>query len=105
MKYAKRRDTNERAIILALRRFGCAVSQLGDAGVPDLLVSRNGVLHILEVKLPLGPRGGLAHSRTSSGGDGDLTAAQAKWWKEWIAAGGKQPVVVRSAEEAMEVVR
>jgi hypothetical protein len=98
MKYAKRRDANERPIIDALKRAGCAVSQLGDMGVPDLLVSKGGVVWLIEVKLPLGPKGGVV-------GHSELNASQEKWWKEWIAAGGKQPVVVRSAEEAMEVVK
>ncbi len=105
MKYAKRRDVNERPIITALRSAGYAVTQLGDAGVPDLLVSKAGTIWILEVKLPLGPRGGLAHHRDSAGGSGDLTASQVKWWKEWLDAGGKAPAVVRSPEEALEACK
>lgn len=105
MKYAKRRDENERPIIAALRLAGYAVSQLGDTGVPDLLVSKDGEIWILEIKLPLGPRGGMAHSKTWQGGVGELTASQVKWWREWVDAGGKQPIVVRTPEEALEAVK
>ena len=96
MRFAKRRDINEPPIIAALRAAGCAVAQLGDAGVPDLLVSRNGVLHLLEVKNPDAKGGGKYNT-----GDGALTTAQTAWWKKW---NGKKPVIVTSAAEALKAV-
>ena len=101
MKYARKRDVNERAIIDALEQAGASVQQLDGAGVPDLLVSWSNVLHLIEVKLPLGPRGGLQRHRTSEGGSGDLTEAQVKWWARWK---GPPPKIVRSAAEALEAI-
>ncbi len=101
MRYAKRRDENERAIISVLQSAGCAVQQLSDSGVPDLLVSYRDVLYLMEVKLPLGARGGTQRHRASSGGEGDLTAAQVKWWKAWT---GATPVVVRNPDEALAAI-
>ena len=49
-----RRDANEPALIKALKTCGFAVSRLSGAGLPDLLVSRRGHWHLLEVKMPKG---------------------------------------------------
>ena len=59
VQYAKARDINERDIVEALRVVGAAVQRLNEHGVPDLLVSYRGVLHLLEIKRPLGKRGGV----------------------------------------------
>lgn len=63
MKYAANRDRGEKAIIQALRKAGALVLplNLSRAGVPDLLVSYRQTLFLLEVKSPIGRRGGSAH--------------------------------------------
>lgn len=48
-RYAKRRDLNEPDIITALEAAGCDVLQADDV---DLLVGRQGVTYLLEVKRP-----------------------------------------------------
>jgi hypothetical protein len=42
-----------------LHRCGFAVTRLSGSGVPDLLLSRRHYWHLAEVKLPVGPRGGV----------------------------------------------
>lgn len=77
----KRRDSNERPIIDALRAAGCEVWQVGGAGLPDLLVrTRAGDYVPLEVK-----------TRT-----GRLTKVQAQQAAPWA--------VVRSVDEALREV-
>ena len=101
VKWAKRRDENEREVIDALKAAGCAVQQLGDSGVPDLLVSYRMELTLLEVKLPLGARGGVAHHRGAHELAADLTDTQRKWWRDWT---GKPAVIVRSPAEALAAI-
>lgn len=104
MRYARQRDRNEREIIAALRAIGAVVTQLGEAGVPDLLVGYQGCTILLEVKLPLQSNGNTPVSRSldHKGGRGDLTKAQVAWWDSWK---GAPAVVVRSVEEAIAAVR
>ncbi len=99
MKYAKQRDINEAAIVAALELAGAAVQKLDGTGVPDLLVSYQGVLTLLEVKRPLGAKGG-KHNH-GHGGIGDLTSAQVKWFAQWK---GKPAVVVRNENEALVAI-
>ncbi len=99
MKWAKQRDINEPQIIEALEHAGAAVQRLDGTGVPDLLVSYQGVLTLIEVKRPLGAKGGKHHH--GHGGVGDLTAAQVKWHQRWK---GKAPVVVRNEDEALAAI-
>jgi hypothetical protein len=66
--YPRARDGNEAAIVDALRAAGATVTRLGDAGVPDLLVGYRGSTLLLEIKLPLGARGGKAQRREAEGG-------------------------------------
>jgi hypothetical protein len=101
VKYAKQRDANEVEIVDALRAVGCTVTRLGDAGVPDLLVGRDGRTYLLEVKMPMGPRGGVQRHGAKPGGRGDLTPAQVKWWDAWR---GERAHVVRSVAEALFAV-
>ena len=52
MRRAARTDDNHAEIVAALRGCGCLVQSLAAVGkgVPDLLVQRNDVLYLLEVK-------------------------------------------------------
>jgi len=106
--YAKKRDKNEPAIIDALIEAGAHVTQLGDFGVPDLLVGFRGKTFLLEVKGELGPRGG--------GTGRDLTDAQKEWWgggrrlrkhhkplPPWADVGGPANIV-RTPEEALAAI-
>ena len=96
MNYAKQRDANEAEIVLALELAGAAVQRLGAPGVPDLLVSFQNVLHLLEVKNPNAKGGGKYNT-----GEGSLTATQTRWWAKWK---GKRPVIVQTAAEALQAV-
>ena len=88
------RDENEPEIVAALRKMGVSVQPLSAKGVPDLLCGWRGATVLLEVKLPLGPKGGEKDRR--------LTKDQHDWWTAW---NGRRPVVVRSINEAIgEVV-
>lgn len=98
---AKRRDDNEPEIVNALVGAGAVVTRLDGDGVPDLLVGYKGKTFLLEVKLPLGVRGGFTRHRDHEGGRGDLTAAQVKWWDSWT---GERAVVVRSPADALEAI-
>lgn len=103
MKFARRRDVNERAIIDALRAKGAAVAQLEGSGVPDLVVEYEGRLLLVEVKDINGTR-----ARPIKGKHDDedpryreLTPAQVQWWKRWT---GIPPVIVRSVEDALRAL-
>jgi hypothetical protein len=63
-------------------------------GVPDLLVGYAGRNVLLEVKEPLGSKGG-----TSRNGQ-KLKPDQENWWVAWQG----QAAVVRTVEDAIEVV-
>ena len=101
MKYARKRDANEKAIVRALEAAGASVTRLGDPGVPDLLVGYAGSTFLLEVKLPLETRAAAGGRRESQGGRGDLTKAQVAWWDSWR---GAKAHVVRSVDEALMVI-
>jgi hypothetical protein len=102
---AAKRDSNEQDIVDALEAIGATVTRLSGEGLPDLLVGLGGSMWLLEVKQPLGPRGGKragGASQKSAGGDGVLTEDQRKWWAEWK---GPVAIVVRSPDEAVSAVR
>jgi hypothetical protein len=88
--YANTRDGNEKAIVDALLQIGASVFRLDKPC--DLLVGYRGINFLLEVKLPLGPRGGSSHS--------DLN----DWQKDFDQSWTGQFEVVRSALEAVELV-
>lgn len=104
-KRAARRDESEPAIVDALRAAGASVTVIGQGdGVPDLLVGFEGATYLLEVKNPLGPRGGKSGgggSRPGQGGDGVLTGDQLAWWAAWR---GAPPVIVRTPAEALAAI-
>lgn len=95
-RYAKARDAAERGIIDALEAQRCSVYQLDKP--LDLLVGftdqegRRRTL-VLEVKNPLGPRGGTNGS--------ELTAEQEEFLKTWR---GDVVAVVRTPEEALALI-
>ena len=93
MRFAARRDENEREIVDALRGVGASVHRLDGPGLPDLLVGRAGETYLLEVKRPAGPRGGVK-GRT-------LTAPQVQFQSEWR---GRKAVVVADTWQALEAV-
>jgi len=85
-------DANQEAIVLALRAMGCSVQTLAPlgCGVPDLLVGRNGVNILMEIKDGAQPPSGKA-----------LTPDEKRWHKSW--RGGKVRVV-ESTEGAVLAV-
>lgn len=82
---AARRDSNELAIKAALEQLGATVVQLSQKGLPDLLIGFRGETYLLEVKTKTGK----------------LTPAQIAFREAWQ---GKPIVVIRSLEEALEVL-
>jgi hypothetical protein len=89
-RHSNTRDVNEKPIVAALRQIGCKVVYMDRPC--DLLVGYRGQNFLLEVKLPLGPRGGSSHS--------ELNDDQKDFERTWPG----QFAVVRSPEEAIEVV-
>lgn len=100
MNFARNRDSNEKAIVDALVAAGASVTRLNETGVPDLLVGFRGATFLLEVKRPLGPRGG-RHHHGHDGDVGDMTDHQVKWWSKWKGVG---PAIVRSPVEALAAI-
>lgn len=87
----KKTDTNQSQIVRALRRIGCTVTDLSavGGGCPDLLVGRNGVNYLLEVKDGSKPPSARK-----------LTPHQVQWHDGWRG----QKAVVKTVDEAVEVV-
>lgn len=94
---AASRDESEPEIVEALRRAGCDVFQLDGRDIPDLLVGVGDRWVLLEVKEPLGPRGGDSK-------DGQhLSEGQAAFFA--LAQARRRPIaLVRTAEEALRAV-
>lgn len=94
-KYSWRKDGNHHAIARAFRQAGASVldlSGVGD-GCPDLLIGIAGVDLLVEIKLPVGKRGGTAHS--------DLNQYQRAFHGSWR---GRTPVVVRRVEDVEALI-
>jgi hypothetical protein len=88
---ACRTDSNQNEIVQALRKIGCTVApthMVGD-GFPDLVVGRNGVNHLLEIKDGAKPPSARA-----------LTKDEKKFHIEWRGV----VEVVYSIEDALRVV-
>jgi len=49
-RHAAKRDANEHDIVVCLERIGFHVERLSGVGVPDLLLSKNGRWHVVEIK-------------------------------------------------------
>jgi hypothetical protein len=90
------RDANHAPIVRALEGIGCTVLDLSSVGggCPDVAVGRGGVTYLLEIKRPLGPRGGSHEHQT-------LKPHQAEWHARWR---GGPVCVVRSVDEALRAV-
>ncbi len=92
-RYDATRDANEAEIVEALERVpGVTVERLSGEDLPDLIVGYRLRNYLLEVKLPIGPKGGESHSKLSPG--------QKAWHKGWCG----QRAVVRSAWEALSAI-
>ena len=72
---AARKDDNHAAVVEVLRNSGCSVQPLNAPGAPDLVVGLNGTNHLVEVKRPLGAKGGRSHR--------DLNPLQRAWHGAW----------------------
>lgn len=108
-RFAKKRDTNEKAIIAALRALGAVVNKIEgvagngeDFGVPDLIVGYRGRTILVEVKNPDSNKGGRQLKSKGGSGKSGLTDTQVRWWNTW--AGGAA-FVVETPEEAVHAVR
>jgi hypothetical protein len=88
--HANTRDGNEKEIVDALRHLGASVVRMDKPC--DLLVGYRGRNYLIEVKLPLGKRGGSSHSQ--------LNDDQKDFDKTWRG----QFDVVRSTDEAIQLV-
>ena len=91
MRRAAKVDANQAEIVKAFRGVGCSVQHLhavGD-GCPDLLVGKDGVNYLVEVK---------DGSRPPS--DRQLTKPQRKWHDTWRG----NVAVVKSVPEALTLV-
>ena len=85
--YARHRNDNNKAdIIKALRKAGCIVSDMSQAGAgfPDLLVQRGRTWTPIEVK----------------GKGAELTPAEQKWW----AQTGGEPIIATTEADALRIV-
>ncbi len=113
MKYARRRDAVEKAIIGVLRGAGCSVQQLDGKGCPDLLVGWQdedgncGRLVLLEAKDPVDGKTN-SRSGTKRGASSKpptnplgLRDSQWEWFRNWR---GPKPFVVSTPDEALDAV-
>ena len=89
-RYSNQRDGNEKNIVDAMQSVGASVYRLDQPC--DLLVGYRGKNYLIEVKLPLGPRGGAAHSKLN-----DVQEEFAATWRG-------QFEIVRSPEDAIEAI-
>lgn len=105
-RYARRRDACEPLIIMALRRSGLAVQQNSGDGEPDLTVSSPSNMVYMECKDHYGGKATRAAHRRNDDGElpACLTPPQVKWWRAWIAAGGRPPVIVMTVADALAAV-
>jgi len=94
---ARRVDRGQIAIVHALEAVGATVVDLSAVGrgCPDLLVGMHGVDLLVEVKAPLGPRGGCSEKGQR------LRETQEAFRGRWR---GAPVLVVRDPMEAVQVV-
>lgn len=84
-------DANQNEIVEALRKIGCSVQILSSVGkgCPDILVGKNGVNYLIEIKDGNKPKSAQK-----------LTSDQVEWHEKWNGS----VVVVNSAEQALKIV-
>ena len=89
---ARRTDANQQAIVKGLRDFGCSVKTLSSVGggCPDLLVGLYGRNFLFEVKDP---------DKVPSARR--LTEHEQQWHAAWRG----QVDVIKSAQEAADIIR
>lgn len=83
-QYGAKRDENEVEIVKALRAAGASVAHLSSKGIPDLLVSYQNKLFLMEVKMP-GKK---------------LTPEQMKFHENWNG----EIYIVRNIDEAIDIL-
>jgi hypothetical protein len=90
MPRARRTDTNQAAIVEALRECGVMVHDTHEVGhgFPDLVAAIGGDVYLIEVKAP----------------EGKLNKREERWHDDWIEAAREHLVVVRSPLEALEAL-
>ncbi len=89
-RYANARDANEPDIVEALEAAGATVIRLDSP--TDLLVGWRGRNYLIEIKVPLGPLGGLR--------GGTLTTDQRRFFLTWRG----QRCVARNPREALMAI-
>ena len=91
MKTHGKLDSNQQAIVKALRAYGCSVQSLADigGGCPDILVGVRGMCWLFEIKDPAKPQS-----------QRNLTEAQLKWHTAWRG----QVTVIHTFQEALRVI-
>lgn len=84
-------DANQNEIVEALRKIGCSVQILSSVGkgCPDILVGRNGMNYLIEIKDGNKPKSAQK-----------LTPDQVEWHEKWNGS----VVVINSAEQALKIV-
>ena len=89
-RYNPKRDANELGIIKCLaREHQVTVLQLSDPGLPDLLVSVDGLLALIEVK---------------NGKNGKLTKAQQQFWGQYVLTEAVPAYICREVSELPEIL-
>lgn len=81
---AAKRDAAEAAVIEALRLYGFTVQQVSIPHGPDLLIGRDDITRVAEVKT----------------GKGKLKAGQLDWWNSWR---GNRVLVLRTVDDVKDV--
>ena len=84
MRRAAKRDLAELAIVKCLRLSGWSVEYISKKDVPDLIIGKNGVTLLAEVKTA----------------KGKLRPGQEKWHDEWR---GSKPWILRDVEDVLDL--
>jgi hypothetical protein len=96
MRYQRKRDSVEQAIVAAFRAAGASVQRIDAAGAPDLVVGFRGVNFWVECKDVHGKAYG--HGKRTADG---LLDSQRAWWAAWR---GRTPVIVTTVDEAFAAI-
>ncbi len=88
-RWNAKRDSNEVAIVKALKQAGASVARISETGMPDLIVWYHGAIHLLEIK----------RAKARGQRAGAATLAQ-----ETRSAEGWPVVTVRTEEAALAAI-